>query len=172
MRYKGSSILTSFVLALGAMVFIGGAAMAHGAHGTAFSGYEVYPGYPEHGITEGTTFGGWAHGGPGWLPPVDGGQSYWGATINYSGKAGLKSAVTITGGYWAWHAPDGTVHAGPVLNGRVEWPATLADDIGCGAGIAKFSALLMPGGTLNGCLDDTHMPQVFPPRVWGTVVLP
>jgi hypothetical protein len=171
MRYKVLSILTSFVVVLGLLVLTGSAALAHGSHGTAFSGYEVYPGYPEHGIIEGTTFGGWAHGGTGWLSPGDGSQSYWGATINYSGKAGLNSAVTITGGKWAWHAPDGTIHAGQVLDGRVEWPATLGVDIGCGAGIAKFSAHLAPEGTLSGCLDDTHIPQVFPPRIWGAVVL-
>ena len=171
MRFRVWSILTSLLLVVGTAEFTGPAVLAHGAHSTAFSGFELFPGYPNGGTTLGTSFGGWTHDGAGWQPPANGGQSRLGASVDYSGKPGLNSAVAITGGYWGWRAPNGTVHAGQVRDGQVVWPVSLTDDIGCGAGIAKFSANLVPDGTLSGCLDDTHLSSVFPPRVWGTLLL-
>jgi hypothetical protein len=170
-RFKVWSILTSLVLVVGAAVFTGPAAQAHGAHRTAFSGYELSAGHSDGSTTRGASFGGWAHDGEGWLPPAGGGQSSWAAIVDYSGTAGLHSAVILTGGYWAWRAVDGTVHAGTVRDGRVVWPDTRVHDIGCGAGIARISANLAPEGTLSGCLDDSHIPQVFPPKAWGTLNL-
>ena len=88
----------------------------------------------------------------------------------------LGSSTTLVGGRWFWEQPNDIIHFGRVLSGSVQWPMNLATDIGCGAGVARFAATLSvsgqaTGGTLTGCLDDTHLPFVFPPKIWGTLAL-
>ncbi len=55
------------------------------------------------------------------------------------------------------------------------WPQTIADDGGCGAGVAVFTAQLRApkggSGSIAGCLDDTHLSTVFPPHIWGQLTL-
>jgi hypothetical protein len=147
---------------------------------TGVSGYEAFPGI--HGIhnarnsvTSGASFGGWTSAplANAWVPRSRSTGGYWGVSVNYSGTPGLGSSVTILpGGYWFLQG-GGAALAGQVQSGVVVWPARLATDIGCGAGVATVvAALAIAGGgslALNGCLDDTHLSTVFPPEVWGNV---
>jgi hypothetical protein len=59
-----------------------------------------------------------------------------------------------------------------VNGGVVAWPGSLSESIGCGNGIATFSAALSGGGSITGCLDDTHFARVFPPTIVGVLTLP
>jgi hypothetical protein len=147
---------------------------------TAFSGYEVFPGYRGYscpaGSTCGTTFAGWTDSAGSWVPPQSSNGGSWAASITYSGTPGPGSKVTITAGRWTWRQPDATLSFGAILpGGQVVWPPDLATDIGCGSGVARFHATITTaGGTvgaMDGCLDDTHTPEVFPPRVWGNLSL-
>jgi hypothetical protein len=93
----------------------------------------------------------------------------WLAVINYSGSPGLGSHVDITGGTWSLNM-SGTTLTGRVKEGLVTWPPS-GEDLGCGTDVATFTATLRApkgtSGTINGCLDDTHLSTVFPPHIWG-----
>ena len=130
----------------------------------------------------GVTFAGWTGGDgtdpDGWSEyPGTGGR--WGTAINYKGDAGIGSSVELVSGFWYWKQPSGSTHSGLLTGGTVLWPETLDKDIGCGPGIATVEATVVAlrlevpvaPGTLNACLDDTHLATVFPPRVWGTLTL-
>jgi len=169
--------LTGVGLALLAALL--GVGIAYAAASTNFSGYEIFPGYHGYNCPVATTcaatFTGWTDAASSWAPPrlSDGGS--WSASINYQGTPGIGHSVSIGGGRWAWLQPDGTFRNGSIVSGQVMWPPVLTADIGCGAGVASIQAMLRTlsgvGGTLSGCLDDTHLAQVFPPRVWGTLSL-
>jgi hypothetical protein len=135
------------------------ALLAFAATSVPIAGYEIFPGIRQGTITYGATFAGRADT-----------NGSWAASVNYSGTPGLGSSVAIVGGRWyvRWHGP----HSGTVTTGSVVWPADLATSIGCGAGVATFSALLSGGGSIEGCLDDTHLSTVFPPTIVGTLTLP
>lgn len=159
-------------------VLAGGAPQASGS----LSGYEFFPGlrlpFTSIRTTHGTSFGGWTHGAaPAWQPFALRSGGYWVATITYRGRTGPGRLVPITGGSWVLHHPGGGVDTGKVVRGSVIWPATLADDLGCGKGVAVIDATLgtfrrsTPAGTLTGCLDDTHLGERFPPRVWASLTL-
>jgi hypothetical protein len=145
---------------------------------TGVSGYEVFPGIHKalNSVTSGASFGGWTNAplANTWVPRSRSPGGYWGVTVNYSGTPGLDSSVTILpGGYWFLQGGSAAL-AGQVQSGMVVWPANLATDIGCGAGVATVVAALAlaRGGSLalNGCLNDTHLSTVFPPEVWGNVM--
>ena len=136
------------------------ALLAFAASSVPIAGYEIFPGVRQGAITYGATFAGRADTTGNWI-----------ASVNYSGTAGLGSTgVTIVGGRWylRWQG----VHYGVVTGGLVAWPPDLATDIGCGAGVATFNATLSNGGSIVGCLDDTHLSTVFPPTIVGTLTLP
>jgi hypothetical protein len=149
---------------------------------TGFSGYELSAGGPcppgTPGTTCGTSFGGWTNGPNGHWSLLPGHGGSWAATINYSGTPGIGSAVTLTGGSWSWNPRSGPPHAGAILTGQVTWPSSLSTSIDrCGPGVATINAVIAegtsttPGGSITGCLDDTHLSTVFPPHIWGTLTL-
>jgi hypothetical protein len=144
---------------------------------TGVSGYEAFPGIHKarSSVTSGASFGGWTTAPltKAWVPRSRSTGGYWGVTVNYTGTPGLGRSVTILpGGYWFLQG-DGAALFGQIQSGVVVWPASLATDIGCGAGVATVvAALAIAGGgslALNGCLNDTHLSTVFPPQVWGNV---
>lgn len=154
-------------------LFAGGAATAQTATSTGLSGHELFPGNKEGEVTKGVVFFGTDNPVCNcWTDADAGGQ--WTATVDRSGHAGLGSQVSVVGGRWLWQQGNDTVSFGKVLGGTVQWPADLASDLGCGPGVARFAINVSvrgraTTGTLNGCLDDTHMPFVFPPKIWGTL---
>ncbi len=164
---------------LALVVALAGVGSAYAMVSTAFSGYEIFPGYHGYncptGTTCGTTFSGWTDTATYWVPLRNSNGGSWSASINYQGTPGIGHEVAITGGRWIWLQPDGTFRYGPIGNGKVAWPSSLSADIGCGSGVAHFQAAIATvsgvTGSISGCLDDTHLAQVFPPRVWGTLSL-
>lgn len=158
-------------LALGA----GTAALGHGNHVTGLSGRELFPGDKDAATTKGVLFSGTDNAACNCWTATDAGGN-WIFSVDRVGHAGLGSAVSLVGGRWFWQQTNDLVHFGRVLGGSVQWPPDLASDLGCGAGVAKVVVNLSvvgqaTGGTLTGCLDDTHIPHVFPPKVWGTLTL-
>jgi hypothetical protein len=141
--------LNAFVLAATAATTVG------------ISGRELFAGVHHGSATYGTTFAG-----------VTEARGTWVASVNYSGPAGLGRTVTIFGGIWRLANADGTRLSGRVSSGLVAWPASLTESIGCGNGVATFSASLSNGGSITGCLDDTHQATVFPPTIVGFLTLP
>jgi len=136
------------------------ALLAFAATSVPIAGYEIFPGVRQGTITYGATFAGRADT-----------NGSWAASVTYTGTPGLGgSGVTIVGGRWylRWQG----LRYGVVISGAVLWPADLAKDIGCGAGVATFGATLSGGGSIAGCLDDTHLATVFPPTIVGTLTLP
>src|SRR6266536_385422 len=121
------------------------------------SGREFFPGVHYGSATYGASFaGGTAAGGA------------WAASVNYLGTAGLTHTVAIFGGSWVLANADGSRLFGRVSTGVVAWPADLSSSVtgsGCGNGVAAFSAYLSNGGSIVGCLDDTHFATVFPPTI-------
>ena len=171
LKFAGAFLAVMFALV--------GVGSAYAASSTAFSGFEVFPGYHGYncplGATCGTTFSGWTDGANTWVPLQQSDGGSWTASLNYTGTPGIGGAVNVTGGRWAWLQPNGTLRFGPLLRGHVSWPSSLTADIGCGSGVAQFQADIATtshtAGTISGCLDDTHLAQVFPPRVWGMLSL-
>jgi len=137
------------------------ALLASAATPVPIAGYEIFPGIRQGTITYGATFAGRADTTGNWI-----------ASVNYSGTAGLGHTVAIVGGRWylRWQG----VHYGVIIGGLVVWPPNLETDlgVGCGAGVASFSATLSGDGSITGCLDDTHLATVFPPTIVGTLTLP
>ncbi|MBI4292550.1 MAG: hypothetical protein HY661_13825 [Betaproteobacteria bacterium] len=150
-------------------------AAAHSDHTTGLSGRELFPGTKDGEVTKNVLFAGKANAVCNCWTDTDNGGT-WVAIADRVGHAGLGSAVTLAGGRWYWEQQNDVIHHGRILGGSVEWPADLAADIGCGSGVARFLVTLSvsgraTGGTLTGCLDDTHIPFVFPPTIWGTLTL-
>lgn len=104
------------------------------------------------------------------------GRGAWFISANFVGNPGIvsgnRNSVTVIGGRWYLEGTDGTRQDGNLLRGTVTWPASLDVSIGCGPGVAMLSATLShngfkPAGEISGCIDDTHLDQVYPPKVWG-----
>lgn len=175
MKLKTNSWVSILVFAV--LTFIGArSAFAHGDHQTDFSGWEIFLGITRGNVTRGVIFVCWTHGtSENWLSPdqTDGGLCS--ARIDYQGTPGIGGSVDVLGGRWSWHAADGTIHSGRVLDGEVVWPSVLDQSIGCGGGVARFIADISLGptpiaaGQIEGCLDDTH--GLIPPRIWGSITL-
>ena len=178
MRYRllrSIAILTVLLFALWTV-----SALAASDFPVNISGLEVFPGIPTGNIVYGDTFAGWVRGTganpSGWAPCTSGSCGSWTVVINYSDPNGTgigKGPATILTGVWFLTLPNGHKFSGTVLGGKVTWPPDLNTDIGCGDGVATVSTGLSfrSGGTgsFGGCLDDTHLQQVFPPHIWGTI---
>jgi hypothetical protein len=143
------------------------------------SGYEVFLGVPctinNESVTCGVQFAGWTGGGgpmaDGWTRFPGNEQGLWTANINYSGKAGFGSTVTLVGGSWELLLKKSPVLKGTVSSGSVVWPAQ-GTDAGCGTNVATLTAALaVKGGgaaSFAGCLHDLPALSVIPPQIWGT----
>jgi hypothetical protein len=170
-RHRLLAVAVAGLLALGAWQ----GAFAHGEHTTGLSGRELFPGTKDTEVTKDVVFAGTANAVCNCWTAADNGGT-WVAVVDRVGPSGLGSSTALVGGRWFWEQANDIVHFGRVLSGSVQWPAGLATDIGCGPGVAQFVAILSvsgqaTGGTLTGCLDDTHLPFVFPPKIWGTLTL-
>ena len=154
-----------------------------GAQTTAslIAGYEVAVGAPctvaGQAATCGTSFVGWTGGTgpvPGGWAPLPGRGGAWTVSIDYVGTPGIGGGVTLLGGSWSL-TMSGSTRSGTVARGTVTWPSRLTSDVGCGAGIAKVTAVLQVtgggSGSVRTCLDDTHLATVFPPQIWGAFTL-
>lgn len=167
MPLPGRALVLACLLGL----FAGGPALAQTR--TGLSGHELFPGNKEGEVTKGLVFFGTDNAVCNcWTEVENGGQ--WTAVVDRSGDAGLGSEVTVLGGRWLWQAGNDTVRFGKLLGGSVRWPPDRVSDLGCGPGVATFAITLSvkgqaTTGTFTGCLDDTHMPFVFPPKIWGTL---
>jgi hypothetical protein len=170
-------VAIAFALATGSF------SLAHAATSIGLSGYEVSNGDRSDNITVGAVFAGWTtDNGSTWFPLSYTSGNTWAITANYQGHPGFipghnTNSVDIIGGSWILIAADGTtLLSGSLNSGTVTWPANPGAELnGCGKGVAVldinvFTSTEQPG-TITGCLDDTHLHQVFPPKVWGTLTL-
>ena len=145
-----------------ALILNGLALVAIASTSVGIAGREIFPGIHYGSATYGASFIGRTATAGGWA-----------ASVNYVGTAGLGSSVAIFGGSWTLANADRARLSGRVISGTVVWPADLTSTVGfCGPGIAAFNASLSNGGSINGCLDDTHFATVFPPTIVGTLTLP
>jgi len=170
-RYRLLAVAAAGLLALG--TWLGASAQVEQT--TGLSGRELFPGTKDAEVTKGVVLLGTTNAACNCWTGADNGGT-WVSIVDRVGPSGLGSSTTLVGGRWLWVQPNDVVHFGRVLSGSVQWPADLATDIGCGAGVARLVATLSvsgqaTGGTLTGCVDDTHLPFVFPPKVWGTLAL-
>lgn len=177
------SKIRSFLVAIAFALAGGSFSLAHGASITALSGNEFFNGVRSGNITVGATFAGLTtHGdGTSWHPAASNSGGLWAVSANYVGFPGIvpgtENSVTVIGGTWFLEGADGTTQTGNILSGSVSWPATLHANIGCRPGIAKLTVAIsllnsnQQAGVINGCLDDTHLDKVFPPKIWGTLQL-
>lgn len=175
--------LGKFIATAAFALVSGAASLAHSATITPLSGYEFFNGVRSGNITVGATFAGWTTNGNGrsWHPVPSNNGGVWSATVNYAGSSGIvpdmENSVTVIDGTWFLEGPDGTKQKGRLSGGTVTWPASLKANIGCGPGVATVTVILalpggpQPAGTISGCLNDTHLDKVFPPKVWGTLQL-
>lgn len=165
-----AALLVGLILALS-----GDVVRAHGNHQTGLSGHELHPGKRDGEVTRDVLFSGTDNAPCNcWTATDSGGR--WVLLADRTGHAGLGSMVNVVGGRWFWQQAGEIVHFGKVLGGTVNWPPDLAGDLGCGPGVARFALTLSVNdqattGSLTGCLDDTHLPFVFPPKAWGTLSL-
>jgi hypothetical protein len=84
--------------------------------------------------------------------------------------------VTILGGSWELQLPDGAHFTGSVESGTVRFPRSLAEDLGCGPGVTKVSAIFLfdadaQSSHTKACLDDRHDLPTRPP-IWGRIGTP
>lgn len=182
------SKIRSFLVAIAFALAGGSFSVAHGASITALSGNEFFNGVRSGDgditVTVGATFAGLTThgGGTSWHPAASNNGGLWAVVVNYRGRPGIvpeteNSVTVIGGGTWFLEGADGTTQSGKILSGKVSWPATLHANIGCQPGIAKFTVFIsllnsdQQAGEINGCLDDTHLDKVFPPKIWGTLQL-
>lgn len=170
-RRRAMAVAVAGLLGLGAWAN----ALAHGEHTTGVSGLELFPGVKAGEVTKGVLFSGPTNAVCDCWTTTDNGGT-WVAAVDRVGHAGLGSAIAVVGGRWFWEQGNDIVHFGRILGGSAQWPADLTTDLGCGPGVAQFFVTLSvsgqtAGGTLTGCLDDTHVPFVFPPKIWGTLTL-
>lgn len=160
---KSLSLRTAAIALACAVLLNGAVVVALAATSVGITGYEIFPGIRLGPVNYGTTF----------IGRTDAGGS-WAAAVNYTGTPGIGGRATIVGGAWALRNPDRTLF-GRVSSGTVVWPDSLTTTVpgsSCGAGIAAFTATLSNGGSIVGCLDDTHLATVFPPTIVGTLTLP
>jgi hypothetical protein len=159
-----------------------------GSSSTAFSGYELFPGFEKriskttvscHGtsVTTSTAMIGTTFAAS--TVPAGGVVS---GSVNYLGSPGLgqggsTNTVCITGGTWSWQQPEAT-YFGKVENGFVTWPPsgeTLSPNPNnCGKNVAEFNASVSVSnvrgtGTITGCLNDQN--NLIPPPISGAITL-
>jgi hypothetical protein len=169
------------LIGLAIAIALGGCASTEKApsisHG--LSGYEIFPGKNSGSATVGAIFSGWTHENK---SPWQGASSTggtWSVSANYSGKPGIDSSVSLTGGRWFLTNGDAVI-LGKVTGGTITWPSSLNGELsgrGCGPGVGYFTASLTTNdgrpGRVIGCLDDTHVfLGTFPPKLWGTLTIP
>jgi len=124
----------------------------------------------------GVAFTGWTGGSgqdaTGWTPFPGTDRGLWEAMINYRGDVDFGSSVQILGGSFDLLFKSGKVVLGKVTGGSVVWPASAADSLACGPGVADLTVNLTIGGvphTVDGCLHDLPAGSVIPPKIWGTL---
>lgn len=154
-------------------LFAGPAANAQTLTTTGLSGQEIYPGKRVGEVTKGVVMLGTDNPVCNCWTDVDSG-GHWVAVVDRTGHAGLGSQISVVGGRWLWVTANDVARFGKILDGTVTWPADLTSDLGCGPGVARFATTVTANGqattgTFTGCLDDTHLPFVFPPKIWGTL---
>jgi hypothetical protein len=152
------------------------------------SGQEMYSGDPEGDVRRGVTFEGWVGGtgpvpdtdraGPiGWVaPPGEGGS--WHVVIDYcclSTRQEQHMVTILPGGSWELQLPDDAPFKGSVESGTVRFARSLAEDLGCGPGVTKVSAMFLfdadgQSSHAKACLDDRH--GLRPPPIWGRIGKP
>jgi hypothetical protein len=145
------------------------------------SGLETSSGYrTADGVRHHVTFEGWVGGtGPqqgGWVAsPGEGGS--WRVVIDFCcvSTRQQQHRVTILGGSWELQVPDGDYFTGSVESGTVRFARGLAEDLGCGPGVTKVSAMFLfdadaQSSHTKACLDDRH--GLHPPPIWGTISTP
>jgi len=174
--YSNGTAAATLLLALAGC---GTGPVGKGPENIGFSGHELSDGKRAGAAVTGLLFAGNDNQPCDcWTGQSTGGN--WIASINYTGQAGLGSAVTVTGGKWSWLDADDVIKWGRITGGAVTWPSTLdSDSMKCGAGVARLAITLTVAGesadgSFKGCLDDTHLdprrqPFVFPPKIWGTL---
>jgi hypothetical protein len=153
------------------------------------SGQETSGGYrTADGVRHNVTFEGWVGGtgpvpdtdgvGPiGWVaPPGEGGS--WSVVIDFCCSSTRREhhRVTILGGSWELQLPDGAYFTGSVESGTVRFARSLAEDLGCGPGVTKVSAMFLfdpdaQNSHAKACLDDLHDLPTRPP-IWGRIGTP
>jgi hypothetical protein len=139
------------------------------------------------GVRSGVIFAGWVGGRGakpgGWVPyPGEGGS--WRVEIAFccASTRQQQHMVTIVGGSWALQLPDdpdGDSFGGTVESGTVWFPRSLSEDLGCGPGVTKVSAMFVFDGDAQSsqtkaCLDDLHAVPTGEPghRIWGRIYPP
>jgi hypothetical protein len=146
------------------------------------SGLETSSGYrTADGVRHHVTFEGWVGGtGPqqgGWVDsPGEGGS--WRVVIDFCcvSTRQQQHRVTILGGSWELQVPDGDYFTGSVESGTVRFARSLAEDLGCGPGVTKVSAMFLfdadaQSSHTKACLDDRHDLLTRPP-IWGRIGTP
>jgi hypothetical protein len=143
------------------------------------SGYEIFPGKISGSATTGALFSGWTNESKSPWQGASSSGGTWSVTANYSGRPGIDNAVNVTGGKWVLTLGDAVI-LGKVAGGKITWPSSLNSDVsgrGCGQGIGYVAVSLTTNegrsGSMTGCLDDTHVfLGTFPPKLWGTLMIP
>jgi hypothetical protein len=154
------------------------------------SGWETYGGSrTADGGRHEVTFEGWV-GGTGPVPDTDdGGPIGWVASPGEGGSWRVvidhccastrrkHHRVTILGGRWELQLPNGAHFTGSVESGTVRFPRSLAEDLGCGPGVTKVSAMLRfdadgYSSQTKACLDDLHDSPDPDPPIWGRIGTP
>jgi hypothetical protein len=184
-RLPWAGVVSAFFLAVG-WATVGGAATDFPV---TLSGWETFGGYrTADGVRHDVTFEGWVGGtgpvpdtdgdGPiGWVaPPGEGGS--WRVVIDFccASTRRKQHRVTILGGSWELQLPDGTHFTGSVESGTVRFPRSVAEDLGCGPGVTKVSAMLLfdadaQSSQTKACLNDLHDLPTRPP-IWGRIGTP
>lgn len=166
---------------------LAGLGAASGQEAIPISGYEIFPGVSSGDTRIGVIFAGWtAPDAAVWHPTGEQTGGFWAASLSRIGPAGIGGRVIVLSGRWLMQTPGGARFIGDAAcsasteNCSVDWPAALDGDIGCGPGVGRFHIELairrIDGqdsgtGTIDGCLDDTHLTTVIPPTVRGTITL-
>jgi hypothetical protein len=145
------------------------------------SGLETSSGYvTADGVRHHVTFKGWVGGTEpqqgGWVAsPGEGGS--WRVVIDFCcvSTRQQQHRVTILGGSWELQVPDGDYFTGSVESGTVRFARSLREDLGCGPGVTKVSAMFLfdadaQSSHTKACLDDRH--GLHPPPIWGTISTP
>lgn len=151
------------------------------------SGYEIFPGVGSDDTRIGVTFAGWtAPDAAVWHSTSEQTGGFWAANLTRIGSAGIGGRVIVLSGRWLMQTPSGSRFVGDAAcsaaleNCAADWPGTIDSDIGCGPGVGRFHIELairqLDGqgsgtGTVDGCLDDTHLTTVIPPTAWGTIMI-
>lgn len=138
-------VVSAFFLAVG----WGTVGRAEAEFPVHLSGLETSSGQKEGDVRRGVTFEGWVGGtGPvpgGWVAsPGEGGL--WRVVIDYccvSTRQEHRVVTILPGGSWKLQLPDGAHFTGSVDSGTVRFARSLAEDLGCGPGVTKVSAILL-----------------------------